>query len=291
MGDGHDRLHIGRYMADTLVSLRKAKHLTQQQLGEQLSEFLGATIGPSYAQKKVARFEAGLAAPTDQELQALAKILRVKLDLLREIVARAPKQAEEIITQVASKGRSLIATCMLARPRPEPLAESSAAIRSAVEEKDFSVAVFLPYPGVVHIPDARFHDVSNLVGYYARVINDVTRATLAFKRSLKKRVDAVALYTPKPEILKSSALLIPPIFRQFSLTVHQADPPSGPITKALNAWTVGSVTDTSRPIKGTGTYTLDDQIDAWQSYFGQVVSNWIDHSHLIEEDDYWKKIR
>lgn len=278
-------------MSESLISLRKAKGFTQQELGEQLAKLLKQRMGVTYAQKKIARFEAGAAQPTDAELDVLARILHVKTDVLRKVVSRAPQQAMQVITDLASKGRSLIATCMMARPRPEALDESYAAAKDAIENKDFSMALFIPYPGTVNLPTASFHHVNNLVGYYTRVINDVLASSVAFMNVLTKRTNAVVIYMPKPELLRTSAILIPPILRQYSLTLHQAQPPKGPIAKSLAVWTPGNNVDTARPIKATGTYTLHDQVDAWQSFFGQIVPHWIQTNQFLEEDDYWKQVQ
>jgi transcriptional regulator with XRE-family HTH domain len=275
-------------MAHSLASLRKARELTQEQVGRQIAQILGRPIGASYAQKKIARFEAREAAPTNRELEALAKILEMDIEVLRPIFARAPEQGMSVIEQVASRGRSLMAICMLSKPRPQPLPDAYEAVREAISQREFSVAAFIPYPSSVNLRTVS-HAVNNLVGYYTRAINDVLENNTTFKKSLKKRREALAVYVPKPELLKLSAVLIPPIFRQYSLTVQQAQP-NGPLTKQLHVWTPGKVVDTGRPIKATGAYSVQDQVDAWQSFFGQVIPHWIEKKKLIAEDEYWKRI-
>src|ERR1700722_343236 len=139
-------------MAATLTSLRKAKELTQEEVGRQLADILGHKIGVSYAQKKIARFESGAAAPTDREIEALARIFKTEVVTLRALVGRAPQQASAVIDQASASGRSLMANCMLGRPRPVPVSESYEAVRNAIEERNFWVAVFLPYPSIANLP-------------------------------------------------------------------------------------------------------------------------------------------
>src|ERR1022692_3656337 len=218
---------------ESLRSFREAKGFTQQQLGKKIAEYLHQTIGESYAQKKTARFEAGDAKPTDKELYAMAHILGVKVEALRSVLAtRASYDAGPLVDQLASgtpSGRTMMASCMLGRPRPQTLDESYEAVKSAIEDKNLWIAIFVPYPSAVNLPQPSHH-VNNLVGYYTRVINSVLEVNLSLKNSLKQdKADAVALYFPKPDLLKPSAVLIPPIFRQYSLTLQQANPPNGSI--------------------------------------------------------------
>lgn len=277
-------------MPVTLASLRKAKELTQGEVGRQLANLLNQKIGPSYAQKKIARFETGAAAPTDRELEALASILKTEVAVVRELVSKAPQEVVAVVDQAAARGRSFMANCMLGRPRPVPIPESYQAFRTAIDEHNFSLAVFLPYPSTVVVPNPT-RQISNLVGYYTRVINDVMEANREFKNSIRKNPQSIALYAPRPELLQTSAILIPPVLRQYTLMIQQSDPPTGSLKKSLHVWTPGKDVDIGRPVRATGTYSLHDQIDAWESFFGEVIPHWIEHNELISEDAYWKRIR
>jgi hypothetical protein len=81
------------------------------------------------------------------------------------------------------------------------------------------------------------------------------------------------------------------MFRQYTLTLKQETPPSGPITKTLNVWEPGLETDTARPAKATGLYSIEEQVDLWQSFFGEIVPHWIATSELLDSDAYWEKVR
>src|SRR5579871_2849614 len=89
----------------SLRALREAKSLTQQQLGKKIADYLHREIGDSYAQKKIARFEAGVAAPPDKELQAMAHVLDVKVGVLEELFTAA-YDAGSIIDQIADSAPS-----------------------------------------------------------------------------------------------------------------------------------------------------------------------------------------
>ena len=78
-------------MSSSLASLRKLKGYSQEKLGRLISERLGTGIGDSYAQRKIARFESGAAAPTERELLIMSEELDVDLEILRSVMAsRAP---------------------------------------------------------------------------------------------------------------------------------------------------------------------------------------------------------
>lgn len=280
-------------MHKSLVIFRKTKGLTQEELGRAIAARLHRPIGKSYAQKKIANFEAGTAAPTEDELQAMADELGVEPESLRNVISpRAPNEAGSVIDQIADRsrrGRSLMASCMFSRPRPQILDESYGAIKAAIEA-NLSMAVFVPFPTAVNIPEPSDH-INSLLGHYSRVRRSVLDANLAFKNSLdRKRSKALALYFPRAELLKSSAILIPPICRQFSLTIEE-EKPNGPITKTLHLWTPGTDADTVRPLKATGLYSLDEQIEAWQAFFGDIIPHWIATNEFLQSDPYWEKIR
>jgi hypothetical protein len=46
-----------------------------------------------------------------------------------------------------------------------------------------------------------------------------------------------------------------------------------------------------RAIKATGIYSLADQIDAWSSFFGQIIPHWIENNEFPPADDYWTRVR
>jgi hypothetical protein len=56
-------------------------------------------------------------------------------------------------------------------------------------------------------------------------------------------------------------------------------------------WTPGAESDTVEPVKPTGVYTMDEQIDAWESYFGEIIPHWIEKSDLSAPDPHWERIR
>jgi transcriptional regulator with XRE-family HTH domain len=280
----------------SLRSIRVPKGFTQRKLGKALDEYLHRSTGETYQQKKIARFEARAAKPTEQEVEAMAHILDVDRDVMRSVFESRGESydAAPLIDEFAAgapEGRTLMASCILGRPRPQTLPESYRAAKNAVENKNMWMALFVPYPSAVNLPRPSHH-VNNLVGYYTRVINSILEANLTFKNSLKEeKKDAVVLYVPKPELLKNSAVLIPPIFRQFTLTLQQANPPNGPIDKHLLVWTTGRDRDTGRAMKATAMYSLADQVDAWSSFFGQVIPYWIEKNEFPAADDYWIRIR
>jgi transcriptional regulator with XRE-family HTH domain len=278
-------------MSESISSWRKQKGLSQEDLGKAIARRLSRPIGVSYAQKKIARFEAGTSAPTTEELHAMAEVLGVEVEALKSAIAdRAPQEAASRIAEfgVSEKGWCLMASCILSRPRPQSLDESYKAIVEALEKKHLSLAVFLPYPSVVHLPKTSYL-INNLVGYYSGVIKSLLETNLAFINSLGPALaEAVALYVPREEILTS--VLIPPVFRQYSLTVRQTEP-TGPIIKSLDVWTPGTETDASRPVRATGVYSLEEQIDAWESFFGEIIPHWVATKKFLAADSYWQRIR
>jgi hypothetical protein len=89
--------------------------------------------------------------------------------------------------------------------------------------------------------------------------------------------------------MTGATVLTPPIFRQFSLTIEESK--SGTFTKTLLEWTPSTEKDISRPILATGVHTLGEQLEAWEAYFGDVVSHWAATNELIKSDGYWERIR
>lgn len=279
-------------MSESLSSWRKEKGLSQEDLGKAIARRLNRPIGVSYAQKKIARFEAGASTPTGEELNALAEELGVEPETLRSaVVARAPHDGAsrmDGLGVIDDKGWCLMATCVLSRPRPQTLEESYEAVKEAIEKRHLSMAIFLPYPSAVSLPDTSDH-VNNLIGYYARIRKSLLEANLIFLNSLGPDLaKSVALYAPRPEV--STTVLIPPVFRQFSLTLQQAEP-NGPITKSLDMWTPGPETDASRPVRATGVYSLEEQTDAWESFFGDIIPRWVATKTFIAADSYWVRVR
>lgn len=274
-------------MNQSLSALRKAKGLSQEELGKAIALRLKRPIGISYAQKKISIFESGDVAPTAEEIRALATELDVDVDVVQSAIAGlAPHEAESIIGQfTVAGGRSLVASCILSRPRSKILDGTNAAIKQAVEENNVSVAVFVPYSAVVNLPETSDH-TNHLVGEYAVVRKSILEANLVFKSSLTPaRADAVALYVPKAD----ANILIPPVLRQFSLTLQEDA--NGLISKSLHIWTPRTDIDAARPVKSTSVYTLEEQIEAWESFFGDVISHWVAKNEFVASDAYWKRVR
>ncbi len=279
-------------MPESISSLRKEKGLSQEDLGKAIARRLKRPMGITYAQKKIARFEAGLSSPTAEELYAMAEELGVEPETLKSVIAaRAPQEGASKIDElgvVEEEGWSLMTVCILSRPRPQTLDESFKAVKAAIETRHFSMAVFLPYPSTVNLPETSDH-INNLVGYYARIRKSLLEANLIFVKSLGPTLaKSVALYAPKPDT--SISVLIPPVFRQFSLTLRQIEP-NGTITKELDMWTPGPDGDSSRPVRATGVYSLAEQTDAWESFFGEIIPNWIATKTFLPADSYWVRIR
>lgn len=278
-------------MIETLAALRKTKGLTQEQLGRAIAERRGQRIGTTYAQKKIARWESGQAIPTEAELSALADVLGTDVqEIIPLLSPRAPYEGPAIIDQLAAGGegeRTLFAYCALSMARKESIEESSAAMKDAIENRNMWVAVFVPYPAQVALSSS---SINNLVGYYTRVQRSISDANLIFKNRLDPaKADRIALYSPRTQDGKTS-LLIPPIFRQYSLTIKLVDQPYT-LTKTLHVWTPASDNDTARSVRPTAVYTIDTQIDAWESFYSEIIPHWIERSELSATDPYWQRIR
>jgi len=282
-------LSLGYSMRETLASLRKAKGLSQEELGKTIAEALNRPIGPTYAQKKIARFEAGTAAPNENELRVLAEKLDRPVEVIRSLIPpRSPQEIDSLVGQFGP-GRTLMASCVLSRARPRVLDDTTVSLKSSIEEKNLKIAAFLPYPAASSFPAVSDH-INTLIGYYARIRRSVSEANVAFKQSLPgESSEAVALYSPKSEVTGSAAVLIPPIFRQYTLTV-QVDP-TGNIQQSLHIWTPGADADLARSVKGTGAFTLEEHVEAWSAYFGQILEHWIQTGEFLSADAYWERIR
>ena len=278
-------------MPDSIASWRKAKSLTQEDLGKAIAERLRRPIGDSYAQKKVARFESGASTPTTEELYAMAEILGVEPEALKSVAARAPLEGASRLGELGvldEDGWSLMAVCTLSRPRPQILDESFKAVEEAIAKRHFSMAIFLPYPSAVNLSETSDH-VNNLIGYHARVRKSLLEANLIFMNALGPELSkSVALYAPRADV--AGTVLIPPVFRQYALTLRQ-ERPNAPISKSLDMWTPSYETDVSRPVRATGVYSLDEQMDAWESYFGDIIPNFIATKTFRDSDAYWVRIR
>src|SRR5579871_3217713 len=191
-------------MAETLVALRKARNLSQEQLGTLVAKHLKRTIGVGYAQKKIARFEAGTASPTLGELEAIAVVLGVPIETLDLGTTTRPNEAVSVIDELTAptnEGRCLMASCLLSRPRPTPLGETYAAVKEAIE-RDLTIATFVPYPNVIYIPDAS-EEIAILQGSYSNIRRSVNEANFNFTKSLdpERARKAIALYFPKESLV------------------------------------------------------------------------------------------
>jgi transcriptional regulator with XRE-family HTH domain len=278
-------------MTVSLSNLRKARGLTQEGLGILMAARLGRTVEAGWGQKRISRFEAGEAEPTVEELRALATELGVDPQIvLMSIKSDAPGEAATVFRAVGSSEvtRSLMVVCCLSRSRAQSLDESFAVMRDAIE-RGLTLCAFIPYPNTLHLPDFGDH-AETLASYYRRIRKSVSDANLLFKNRLPEEYsDRIALYFPRSELITGVTILTPPIFRQFSLTIEESK--SGTFTKTLLEWTPSTEKDISRPILATGVHSLDEQIEAWEAYFGGVVSHWIGTNELIPTDGYWERIR
>jgi transcriptional regulator with XRE-family HTH domain len=279
-------------MPESISLFRKEKGLTQEGLGKAIAKRLQRPIGDSYAQKKIARFESGASLPTAEEFHAMADVLGVDVEALKAAVAgRPPHEGPSRMGELGvtdDNGWCLMAVCILSRPRPQILDESFKAVEEAIAKRHFSMAVFLPYPSAVGVPETSDH-INNLIGYQARVRKSLMEANLIFLNALGPELaKSAALYVPRAEI--TTTVLIPPVFRQYALTLRQVAP-NAPISKSLDMWTPGQETDVSRPIRPTGVYSLEEQMDAWESYFGDVIPHWTATRTFIASDAYWTRIR
>ena len=145
----------------TLAALRKKRGLSQEELGRAIARRLNTSIGITYAQKKIAKFESGDAAPTEEEIGALAEELGVEIEVVQSAIAgRAPHEATSLIDQFAVSGGAFSepATCTLSRPRTKSLDETSVTMKQAIEKQNVSVAVFYsairkPPPASATLPD------------------------------------------------------------------------------------------------------------------------------------------
>ena len=104
-----------RHKCDHFAKLRVS---WQEELGNERAKQMCRNIGASYAQKKIARYEAEWSAPTLEELDAMALLLEVDVEILRWLIStRARHEAESLIKEFGAGGRSLIASCMMSRQR------------------------------------------------------------------------------------------------------------------------------------------------------------------------------
>lgn len=281
-------------MAESLADLRKARGLTQEALGSAMAARLeGRKVEHGWGQKRISRFEAGTAEPTREELTVLSTLLGLDPQIvLTSIKSGAPSEAARVLKEVVdadSTRRSLMAICCMSRARTWSL-DDSFRMMETVMKRGLTLCAFVPYPNTMHLPDFVDH-AEMLAGYYRRIRKSVTDANSLFKNRLaEKGVDPnqIALYLPRQELMKGSGVLIPPIFRQFSLTIDESD--SG-ITKTLLEWTPSTDKDLATPLLGTGVHSLDEQIEAWEAFFGDVITQWLETSELVASDGYWERIR
>lgn len=281
-------------MTSTLALLRKAKGMSQLELGLAVAEKLGDKIGTTYAQKKIARFESGKASPTAREAKVIAALLGVDLDTLQSAVSRAPNEGgayvRDQIAGVTKTGRCLICSCMLSGPRSTTLDESAAESKKAIENNKTKIAVFVPFPGKLGLPEITSDDTHTLFGYYAGVRRSVLDSNSAFKQTLEpSHRNNIALYYPREDVYKGSGLLLPPGFRQFILFIRQ-DAEDGPFVKNLMIWTPGVDGDEARPARETAVYSIDEEIILWEAFFGGIVTTWMASGELTTDDSYWTKV-
>jgi len=284
------------FQMSSLARRRKERNLTQKELGLRLAQHLKRDISPIYAQRKIARYESGDAAPTPEELDVLAVILGMPPEKKSSLVTpRAPQEIVSVIQELGSLSeRSLVAVCCLSPARPRSLTESFESVRNAVEGQ-LSMALFLPFPR-----EFSFHRVSDnlagLAGEYARIRETVLQWTYRFKKSLAARHDAVAVYAPSYEELSPSdeparlniPFLIPPFARNIALILRPTE--ESYFRKEIYVWSPGLETDISRPIRATGVATVEQQANSWMRFFGNITQYWITTGVLRDRDEYWQKI-
>jgi|HubBroStandDraft_6_1064221.scaffolds.fasta_scaffold202368_2 transcriptional regulator with XRE-family HTH domain len=279
-------------MPETLADLRNAKGLTQEELGRLVALRLGLQYVPGSGQKRISRFERNEAEPSVEELRAIGMELGVDQQIIfLSIKSGGIGEARSVFEKVGvdQTVRSIMAVCCLSKSRARSLDDSFASMKEAIEQRNLTMCVFIPYPTSLQLPEYGEH-ADTLASYYRKVRKSVSEANLLFKSRISADYShRVALYIPRTDLVRSSIILLPPIARQYSLMVEESS--SGALTKTLLEWTPSTERDISRPLLATGVLSIDEQIEGWEAFFGDVLADWIAAKELPGKDAYWERVR
>lgn len=276
-------------MTDTLKSLRRREGLTQQTLGLAIGKRTGQPIGKSYAQKKIARFEAGHSKPSHEDMVAISEELGVEMAIL-ETILRSPAQTvrSDVGLGISDNPgvRQLLVICPFIHLNGESSQDFQKIITSALQ-KCAAVMVFVPYPGSLEsIRGVGMSSMTQiLLGYYSHVRISVQESLIMTKLNLEPEAkQKIITYTPRTN---AANYLAPPLSKIYSLTVAVSEQPFRQVKKVLHAWTKGETKYTTEIVKTPDRIYGDAHWELWLPYFGEVVTNWIDDGQIFKDDPYW----
>ena len=271
-----------------LIRRRKDLGLHQKDLGKRLG-----IEKEGYAQRKVSLWESLQAKPSDAELEILATVLNCdKVALTESFSGQAlPMDPASLIQPLRSSSPALIATCAGSQTRSKLLEEVQDQLVPALDG-NVSLAIFFPYPLKV----AGTGDSTAIVGVAGLYVQAWT-TLLNFYVGLKSRLseeaaaERIALYRPKATVNQPANILVPPMLRRSTLTFHRV---GKDLRRSLYVWTQSDQRDRFYEMEVTSPDILDqqnleNQLNAWEWYFGDIVSHWKTGSTLISQDAYWSK--
>jgi transcriptional regulator with XRE-family HTH domain len=266
-----------------LTDLRKRARLTQKQLGEKLG------LATSYGQKKISQWESDLARPDSEEIEKLAKVLKVPRDQLAGYFTdRSAQSLVDLFTRLSVSERpALFAVCYSGRPRilADPF------IRAKYEQalkRNLFVAMFVPFP----LLPGSGKSASNLLlaAYYTRVWGSVFASIERLRGEINgKELDKhLAVYGLK-QPTKSEVVMIPPFVSRYSLLLEKNE--MGDFDKSLY---LAVETADRKELQLIGSHkdeSATEQIQDWEAYFAGVVSTWIKTTTLPKHDSgYWQYV-
>jgi transcriptional regulator with XRE-family HTH domain len=274
-----------------LAGLRKIKGLTQERLGVLLAEKTGKHVGPTYMQKKIARFEGGSAKPTDKEIEALCDILQVDADALRDSLKDSVQNFGSIssLAERIGSGRALILVCCMCKM--EKLSELTDTLVKVIAEKDVMLGLYVPYPSRICLPE-HSDNAAILTGLVYLAVRKNIREWYEHSKYLlpAEKKDSIGLFFPSNEFSKSSSLFLPPIPWQSVLTFEQPVL-DGPTSSRLETWVHGQRGVICRSVHSTDVLPRDSQVGYWESFFGEIVMDWKENKETLQQGLYWEQIK
>jgi transcriptional regulator with XRE-family HTH domain len=262
------------------TDLRKRVGLTQKQLGEKLG------LPASYGQKKVSQWEANLTRPDSEEVEKLAKVLKVPREqLVGYFTDPGAQSLVDLFARLSTSERpALFAVCYSGRPRILSDPYIRAKFEQALKHNLF-VAMFVPFP----LP-AGGKSASNLLlaAYYTRVWGSVFASVERLRGEVNsKDLDKhLAIYGPK-QPPKSELAMIPPFVSRYSLLLEKNE--IGDFDKSLY---LAVETADSKHLQLIGTHkdeSATEQIQDWEAYFAGVINTWVKTVTLPKHDSgYWQ---
>lgn len=267
--------------SQALALLRKARDLTQAELGAAVLEALDKTASSKgYAQKLVSLWERGEIRPSPEQIKALSVILRTDEATIQQGISKeSSTPAIDLFNQLrdlqTAGGSSLLLACFSSPPKASVDPDTFNAVAEALVA-GVAFALVVPYPASVR--SINTSPVTELLESYYRTVRAQVEI---YCRELVAKVGPeagarVAVFVPNRASAASESALFPPHQERTVLVIRNLEnlPSRSEKEKELYLWVKTSEIDALKPAAEEPPDALLSHLKLWESYFREIIDIW-----------------